>query len=360
MTTLSDKHFIMIGSYAEADGPGVYTAQLNEGTGELTLLDQVSGLKNPTFLDVDTKSLRVYAISEAAADDGGKRGEAVCLTVDPANGKLSSYSRAATVSAPTCHIQRDRSGKFLVVSSYHGGLIGLVALNEDGTIGELLDVEQHEGTGPNPERQDQPHPHSALFSPDNRFVFIPDLGLDRIVAYAVDPKNKVLELSGETKLHPGAGPRHMVFHPSGKFAYVINEIDSSLTAFAYESESGQLNPIQTLSTLPMTYEGDNICAEVTVSEDGNYLYGSNRGHDSIVVCKIDNGSGKLSVIEHVSTEGRHPRHFTLTPGGRYLIAANRDTDNVVTYRVDSGSGRLEFTGYTLSVSKPVCVKPCYL
>jgi 6-phosphogluconolactonase len=268
-------------------------------------------------------------------------------------------NRADTVAAPTCHIQRDSSSRFLVVASYHGGMAGLVALTDDGRIGELLDTEQYEGHGINPERQDRPHPHSSFFSPDGKYLFIQDLGLDRINSYTIDSAAGKLIPHGSISTHPGAGPRHLAFRPDGLFAYVINEIDSTVTAFAYDADSGQLTTLETVSTLPEGFDGENTCAEITVSGDGKFLYGSNRGHDSIVIYAIDPASGKLTLVDHISVQGGHPRHFALTPSGNYLIAANRDTNNIVTFRVDKDTGMLEYTGKNITVSKPVCVQPFY-
>lgn len=349
---------VFAGSYAEASDFGVYVYSLDEHTGALTLLHQVSGLKNPTFLHLDAEKLKLYSISEEEAD-GGKAGGAVSFRIDPAQGRLTEINRRITVPATTCHIQKDDSDRFLIVTSYHGGMVGLMALEEDGRIGETLDVRQHEGQGAHPERQTQPHPHSSFFSPDRRYLYVPDLGIDRIRAYSLDTASKKLHPHGDTVLHAGAGPRHMVFHPNGKFAYVINEIDSTVTSFRYEDETGALHTIDTVSTLPAGFEGENICAEIAVSANGTYLYGSNRGHDSIVVYAIDPNSGRLSLVEHVSTEGRHPRHFALTPGGRFLIAANRDTNNIATFRVDEATGKLQFTGHSIEASKPVCIQAAY-
>lgn len=356
---MTQRMLVCIGSYAEAADSGVYVYALQEETGELTLLDQVSGLRNPTFLNVDAPGRKVYAIADRVTESGSKVAEAVAFSIEPDTGTLNELNRVVTVEDPTCHIQRNEKEAVLIQVSYHGGKVGLVSLTEDGLIGKLLDVSQHEGHSVDPERQDRPHPHSAFYSPDRQYLFVPDLGLDVIRSYTVDYGQGKLKYHGDTKLHPGAGPRHMVFHPGGQLAYVINELDSTITAFQYDASAGQLHTLETVSTLPAGYTGENGCAEITVSEDGRYLYGSNRGHDSIVVYAIDSDSGKLSVVEHVSTQGGHPRHFALTPGGSFLIAANRDSNNVVTFRVDRSTGRLQPTGHSVQVSKPVCVQPAY-
>lgn len=357
--TTSSKLLVFAGSYAEPEGSGVYAYSFDESNGSLSLLDEFAGLKNPTFLNVDAQNRKLYAIGETTSATGQKVGEAASFSIDPVKGTLSLLNRGETVGAPTCHIQRDKSSRHLIVVSYHGGMVGLVALTEEGQVGELLDVKQHEGKGAHPERQDRPHPHSSFFSPDGRYLFVQDLGLDVIRVYTIDESKGQLVLHGETKTHPGAGPRHLTFHPNGKFAFVINEVDSTITAFSYNAQAGQLAEIENVPTLPSDFEGENTCAEIAVSEDGAYLYGSNRGHDSIVVYAIDANTGKLSLVEHVSAQGEHPRHFALTPGGKYMLVANRDTNNIATFKVDQSSGRLEFTGQNTTVSKPVCVQPFY-
>lgn len=355
MAEHSENMLVFIGSYAESANDGVYVYRMDTATGALKELDRVPGLQNPTFLSLDAEKKRLYAIAERLVE-GKRQGAAVTYQIDPTRGKLLELNRVDTVDTPTCHIQRDAEDQFIVTVSYSGGKVGLNGIGEDAAIGKLLDMKQHEGNSVHPQRQEKPHPHSAFFSPDNRFVFIPDLGLDRIVAYRLNTEEGKLEFHGDTALHPGAGPRHMAFHPSGAYAYVINELDSTVTSFRYDAAAGTLQTLEVVSTLPDGYEGESYCAEVQVSPDGAYLYGSNRGHDSIVVYAIDRVTGMLTAVEFAPTRGGHPRHFSLSPNGRFLIAANRDSDNIVVFRVDPDTGKLEYTGNTVQTSKPVCVK----
>lgn len=353
--TDKQKMLVFVGSYAEAADSGVYVYGMDMETGGLTELDRVSGVQNPSFLNLDAAKNRLYAIGERL-EDGRRFGAAVSFAIDSVQGKLRELNRAGTVETTTCHIQRDAGDRFLVVASYSGGQVGLVKIGADGTIGELLDAKQHEGGSVHPERQDRPHPHSAFFSPDNRYVFVPDLGMDRIRAYRLNPEAGKLEFHGDTTVQPGAGPRHLAFHPGGQYAYVINELDSTITSFRYDAAAGTLQTLEVASTLPAGFEGENATAEVQISPDGNYLYGSNRGHDSIVVYAIDAETGKLTLVGHTSTRGGHPRHFSLSPEGDFLLAANRDSDNIVVFRIDKETGKLAYTGNTVQVSKPVCVK----
>ncbi|WP_169081539.1 lactonase family protein [Paenibacillus sp. PL91] len=360
MTVEQQRLLVFAGSYAEAEESGVYVYAFDEESGTLTLTDEFVGLKNPTFLNVDANRKLLYAIAETVNQEGQKVGEAASFSIDAAKGSIQIKNRAITVDSTTCHIQRDADSRFLTVTSYHGGMIGLISITEDGAIGEVLDVQQHEGSSQHPERQDRPHPHSSFYSPDGRYLLISDLGLDRIVTYALDAANGKLVRQSEVALQPGAGPRHLSFHPNGKFVYVINEVDSTITSFAYGSETGELTTLETVSTLPDTFKDENSCAEITISADGKYVYGSNRGHDSIVVYAIDAKTGLLSLVQHISVEGGHPRHFALTPSGRYLLAANRDTNNIAVFTVDKDNGKLTYTGKSVTVSKPVCVAPVYL
>ncbi|WP_424768924.1 lactonase family protein [Paenibacillus sp. sgz302251] len=357
MTVDQQRLLVFAGSYAEPEDSGVYVYAFDEDKGILSLTDEYAGLKNPTFLNVDADRGILYSIGETVNSEGHKVGEAAVFAIDSAKGTISLIQRELTVDSTTCHIQRDANSRYLTVTSYHGGMIGLLSLLEDGKIGKVLDIQQHVKSS---EHRDRPHPHSSFFSPDERFLLISDLGLDRIVTYSIDKANNKLMRHGEIALHSGAGPRHLTFHPNGKFVYAINELDSTITAFDYDAETGLLAIKETVSTLPADFNGDNGCAEIAISADGKYVYGSNRGHDSIVVFAVEEQSGLLSIVQHISVQGGHPRHFALTPSGRYLLAANRDTNNIVIFNVNQENGKLNNSGNSVTVSKPVCVIPVYL
>ncbi|WP_342565894.1 lactonase family protein [Paenibacillus sp. FSL R7-0345] len=358
------KLLLFTGSYASAEDNGVQVYEFDgEAGGTLKLVDSVQGIANPTFVNVDTAKHRLYAIGEKLNSEGVKEGEVVTFAIDPQTGSLTELSRIGTMPASaagqttTCHINRDAASEVIVVCSYHGGLVGLLSTDADGTPVRLTDTAVHTGKGTVP-GQEKPHPHSAVFSPDERFLFVSDLGLDLIRTYLVNREAGTLEVQGEIKVEAGAGPRHFVFHPDGKSAYVINELNSTVTSFLYNSESGTLKTAVTVPTLPADYSyTDNGCAEIAFSKDGRFLYGSNRGHDSIVVYTVNAETAELTVVEHVSTRGGHPRHFTVTPDGQYLIVANRDGNNLVVFALDTATGRLTFTGNEAETSKPVCVKP---
>lgn len=348
---------VYVGSYAEKHESGIEVFEFNEQTGQLTKTGEYVGLKNPTFLNVDVANKQLYAISEIVNEDGSKSGEVARFTIDTEAGTLTFAESMPSETASTCHVQRDQAGQFLTVTSYHGGTIALIQLNSDGSFGKVVDVAKHSGTSVDPERQDRPHPHSSFYSPDGKYLFVQDLGLDLIVGYSVNQQNGKLTRVNETKLAPGSGPRHLTFHPSAPYAYVINELNSTVTVFEYDASIGELTEIQTLSTLPADFVGENGCAEITISADGKFVYGSNRGHDSIVVYEVNGKDGKLTTIQHISTAGGHPRHFALTPNGEYLLVANRDGNNIVTFKCNANNGLLENTGVEVQSSKPVCVLP---
>jgi 6-phosphogluconolactonase len=344
-----------IGSYTEASSPGVYVCANNAATGELTITGSVDGLKNPTFLDIDQPALRLYALSEGVDEQGHRYGEASAYTIDPTSAQLTLLNRQRTVASPTCHITLDHSHRSLIVSSYHAGLIGINPIDEDGRIAPLAQAHQHSGASVLP-IQSQPRAHSVTMDRLNRYAFACDLGLDRIISYKLDAQNQQLAPHLETVIAPGSGPRHFKFHPALPYGYVINELNATITAFSYDELRGQLTTIQTVPTLPASYNGDNACADIHISPDGRFVYGSNRGHDSIVVYAIDPVDGSLSFVEHASTLGQHPRGFTISPDGRFVLVANRDTNDVVTFNRDAQSGRLLPTGHVLHVVKPVYIQ----
>lgn len=353
---MEQRLFIYVGCYAEADASGIYVYEFDEGTGQITRCDMISGLRNPTFLTTDTDRKKLYSIAEITNQAGIRLAEVVSFSMNDLTGKLTQLNRAMSLDAPTCHIQIDKQNQYLIVSSYHGGKIGLVSLRDDGQMGMLLDVQQHYGSGSHPQ-QHQPHPHAAYFSPDEQHVYVTDLGLDCIKWYTIDKEQHVFVTQGEFTVPPGSGPRHLTFHPNGKFVYVINELSSTISIFHYNSQSGVLSLLDTTSTLPSHYRGENACAEIVLSADGRFLYGSNRGDNSLVIYNIHPTTGFLTVIDYVSTEGNHPRHFALTPSGKHMIIANRDTNNLTIFQVDAKTGKLTYTGCSIPVNKPVCVKP---
>jgi len=347
---------LYVGTYTSGKSEGIYVYKFDLSSGEFKHLSTAKGVVDPSFLAIDPRRRHLYAVNEIE-EFGGKPGGAVsAFKVDPQTGSLQFLNQQPSLGGAPCHVTVDKIGKFVLVANYVGGNAAVLPINDSG-LGTPVDMVQHGGSSVNPERQKGPHAHNVVLDKTNRHAFVTDLGLDKIMIYRFDGRNGKLTPNSApwVKLKPGAGPRHFTFHPNGRWAYVINELDSTFTAFTYVSGSGSLKEMQTVSTLPTGFSGENSCADVHVSPSGKFLYGSNRGHDSIVVFSINPGTGKLTFVEHVSTGGKTPRNFTIDPSGAFLLAANQKSDNVVSFRIDATSGRLRPTGHVAEIPTPVCL-----
>ena len=362
----STKYFVYVGTYTQAgsESKGIYAYRFDAATNQIAPIGLAAATTNPSFLAVHPNRRFVYAVNEVSDYKGQKSGAVTAFAIDRATGKLNQLNQVASRGGDPCYITIDKSGKFVLVANYGGGSVAVLPILEDGRLGEAAAFVQHSGHGTNPQRQEGPHAHSIDVSPDDRFAIVDDLGLDETLVYAFDStKGAVTGGSGVSKsdlmivkADPGAGPRHFAMHPSGKFGYVINEMQSSVSAFRYDSTTGELQPIQKVSTLPKDFSGENTGAEIQIAPSGKFLYASNRGHDSIAVFAIDKNQGKLTPVEYVSTKGASPRNFEIAPGGSLLFAANEKSDNIVLFRISAQTGRLTPTGKALEIAQPVCVK----
>ncbi len=350
-----EEYLTYFGTYTRGDSEsdGVYVSRLS-AVGKLSPPELAAETPNPSFLAIHPNNRFLYSASEMSGDPGG----AVSAFAIGGDGKLTLLNTVSSRGGGPCHLNVDATGRCLVVANYGSGSVAAMPVNADGSLGEAAGFIQHEGSSVDPRRQKGPHAHSVNFSPDNRFVIAADLGLDKLLVYRVDPANATLDPHDPpfAEVKPGSGPRHFTFHPNGKFAYVINEMASTVTAFAWDAQAGTLSEIETLSTLPAGFDGSNHTAEVRVHPSGRFLYGSNRGHDSIAVFAIGQETGKLQFIETTPSGGTRPRNFSPTPDGRFLVAANQDTNNVVVFQVDQESGRLTPAGSEITVGSPVCVR----
>jgi 6-phosphogluconolactonase len=313
---------------------------------------------NPSFLAIHPSGKFLYAVNEVGDFGGARSGAVSAFAFDAKAGKLTFLNQASSRGADPCYVVADSTGKNVLLANYSSGTVAVVRLGKDGRLGEASMVIQHTGSSVDKARQEGPHAHSINLSADNRFAIAADLGLDKLLVYRFDAERGTLEANDPpfAKVNPGAGPRHFAFHPNGRFAYVINEMRSTVTAFSYDPARGVLGNLQTLSTLPPGFSGQNDDAEVRVHPSGKFLYGSNRGHDSIAEFKIDPERGTLTLVGNTPTQGKTPRDFNLDPTGANLFAANQDSDNVVIFRIDAATGRLTPTGHVLSVPSPVCVR----
>ncbi|GCE30828.1 hypothetical protein KDA_63120 [Dictyobacter alpinus] len=344
--------YVYIGSYAEKDDQGIYVYTLDRATGKLSPVSSVAGIENPSFLTMTPDQSYVYAVSETTSEPGA----VAAFAVDPQSKELTLLNQQSTGGAAPCHLIFDGTHNHLVVVNYSGGSICLYPLDKDGRIGKLADTIQHHGQSINPDRQEAAHPHSANLTPDGTHIFVPDLGQDKIFCYKIDEEAQKLVLQGETTVKAGSGPRHFTFHPTRNYAYVINELSSTITAFMYEPATQSLYAIQTISTLPEGYQGESTAAEIKIHPSGKFLYGSNRGHDSIVTFALDATSGLLTLIGHISSFGETPRNFALTPEGDFLLVANQDGNNVVTYKLDGQTGKVSTTKEIVDIAHPVCIQ----
>jgi 6-phosphogluconolactonase len=351
------RYRIYVGTYTEKSSKGIYAFRFDPVSGETDSIGLVAETTNPSFLAVDPNFRYLYAVNEVANFRGGHTGGVSVFATNYHTGKLALLQQVSSLGAGPAHLSLDKTGRYLLVANYDSGNIAILPIKKDGRLGPRTGFVQHTGSSVDKERQAGPHAHDILPSNNNQFVLTADLGLDELLVYRFDPKNGSLtpDHPAFAKVRPGAGPRHFAFAPSDKFVYLVNEMASTVTVFAFNTDSGGLQELQTISTLPAGFGGENTTAEIAVDAMGKFLYVSNRGDDSIVVFAIDPGSGKLSLVERVPTGGKTPRHFTLDPTGKWLFAANQDSNDITIFRVNPGSGRLTPTSQVLQVGTPVCV-----
>jgi 6-phosphogluconolactonase len=349
---------VYIGTYTGETSKGIYLSRLNPATGALSPAELAVETKNPSFLAIHPNRQFVYAVSEVADADNKPTGAVSAFAVEPGSGKLKLLNHQSSHGAGPCHLVVDAAGKNVLVANYGGGSCAVLPIGGDGKLATATAAIQHTGKSVNPGRQEGPHAHSINLDPANRFAFVADLGLDKVLVYRFDAARGTLTANDPpaAAVAPGAGPRHYAFHPSGKFAYVINEIANTVTAFTYDAARGALKELQTISTLPEGYKETSHTAEVVVHPSGKFLYGSNRGHDSLAIFAIDPATGKLTARGHQPTGGKTPRNFSIEPSGKWLLAENQGSGTIVVLQVDPQTGGLTPSGHKLEVPSPVCVR----
>jgi 6-phosphogluconolactonase len=351
----SAEYWTFFGTYTGAKSKGIYAAKFDTRTGKFGAPQLAAEMTNPTFLAVHPNGKTLYAIGEIG-NFGGKKSGSVAAFKIGADGKLTLLNTQSSGGAGPCHVMVDATGKCVLAANYGGGSVTSVPVKEDGSLAEPGSFIQHTGSSVNQQRQEAPHGHCIVPDPGNRFALGCDLGLDQVLIYKLDQTKATLTPNepafGSTER--GAGPRHLAFHPSGKFVFVINELDCTMTTFAWDGQKGVLTALGSVSTLPGERQRGYSTAEVQVHPNGKFVYGSNRGHDSIVVFSVDEKTGKLTRVQNESTQGKTPRHFTLDPSGKFLIAENQGSDNAFVFAVDAASGKLTPTGEKIEVGAPVC------
>lgn len=348
--------FVGTSTTPESGSRGIYAVNLDPATGALSESSVAAETPFPGFLAWHPRAPILYALHDQRTGAAPLGSGVAAFDTTPAPTALRFRNREVADKASTTHLAVDSNGRVIVAVSYGGGYVAAWPLRTDGSIGPRSAFVAHAGPlGPNRARQDKPHPHSVTFSPDDRYVYVCDLALDAVIVYAVDPSTATLREASRATVAPGAGPRHSKISADGRFLYVLNELDGTVTTFARDPASGALTSIQTVGTLPEDFRGPNTSAEIRLHPNGRFVYVSNRGHDSIAVLARDPDSGKLTRVQIVSSGGQHPRNFELSPDGAWLVCANRDSDNLVAFRVDPATGRLSDTGHRARVPKPICV-----
>lgn len=354
------KQRVYFGTYTGQSSKGIYRSELDLASGKLSPAVVAGEVANPSFLAIAPNQKFLYAVGELSDVNGKKGGAVNAFAIDPDTGNLKLLNQQSSMGAGPCHIVVDRTGKNALVANYGGGSAAVLPIQSDGKISEASGFVQHQGSSAVKGRQEAPHAHSINVDAGNRFAFVADLGLDKVLVYRLDTDKGTITPNDPpaVSLEPGSGPRHFAFHPSGKYAYVINEILLTVTSFRYDADKGVLTPQQTITTLPdgVTNRQGMSTAEIQVHPSGKFLYGSNRGHHSIAIFSIDQATGKLTAIGHQGEGIKTPRNFGIDPTGNYLLVANQDGDSIVVFRIDPSSGQLKPTGSTASVPKPVCVK----
>jgi len=345
------------GTATQGSSNGIYVSTFDEATGTLSPPRLAAAVGNPGFLAAHPGQPRVYSISGSRAADGTWKEEVIAFTVQ-ADGRLAQLNTQPSQGDGPCHISVDASGRVLLLANYNGGTVVSYPIRDDGSLGPAASTLQHQGSSVNPRRQTSPHPHGIHLGPTQAHAYVPDLGLDKVMIYRLDAAGGRLlpNVPAHASTEPGGGPRHLAFHPNGRYAYVNLEITSRVAAYRVDAATGALEGFQVLSSLPpgVVVEG-NSTAEIAVRPDGRFLYVSNRGHDSIAVFAIDPQDGSLRFIEATPTGGRMPRHFGLVPEGRFLVAANQNSGNVTVLRIDAERGTLSRTGGEVAVDRPTYV-----
>jgi 6-phosphogluconolactonase len=349
---------VYVGTYTSGKSVGIYLYRLDLGDGSLKHAGTTAGVSNPSYLTIDPARRRLYAVNEVEEFEGSPGGAVSAFEIEPKTGALRLLNQRRSMGAAPCYITVADSGRFVLVANYVGGNVAVLPVLKDGSLGEPTQVEQLKGSGPNRERQEAPHAHCILLDRANEHAYACDLGTDKVMVYRFDRRTGKLTPNAQpsVSLKPGAGPRHMTFHPNGRVAYVLNELDATITAFTLDVQRGTLGELETVATLPADFKGANTSADIHVAPGGKFLYCSNRGHDSIATFRIDPGTGRLTLLGHTPTEGETPRNFVIDPTGAFLLAANQKSDTVVTFRIDPQTGALRPTGHSAAVPTPVCLK----
>jgi 6-phosphogluconolactonase len=343
---------IYVGTYSK----GIYGFRYDASSANLEPVGYLGEIENPSFLILHPNHQYLYAVSELTGH-GNPTGGVAAFSINRENGKLTMLNKRPSEGSAPCHLALDKTSKMLMVANYVTGTVSSFPVLEDGSLGELASLMRGSGHGPDKSRQEGSHAHEVVVSADNRFAFVPDLGADHIRVYKVDPATAKMTPNNPAfvQMNAGSGPRHLVFSANEKFAYIISELASTITVFAYHLENGSMTELQTVPTLPPDFKGENGAAEIKIDYSGHFLYASNRGYDSIAVFTINQENGHLSEVQIEKIEGKMPRHIVFDPEGTHLLAANQKSDNILVFKVDQMSGKITPTGQNIPSPSPVCL-----
>ena len=355
---VKQKEILYVGTSSSRGSQGIYVFEFNRDSLIFSLKQTLPELINPNFLEIHPSGKTLYSVNVGTDAEGNRVDLVSSFSIDQENGTLELLNQVPAHGTGACHVHLDKTGKYVYISFYRSGSLAVFNVHPDGSIGDSIQTITYEGSSFNKPRQDAPHVHSALVSSDNQYVYIADLGTDKIMIHSIDHQTGKLNPASMpwASSPPGAGPRHLTFHPDKPYLYLAEELSSSTSLFYQDHSSGSLTLIQTIPTLPENFNEPNSVADIHAHPEGKFLYVSNRGHNSLVIYSINSKDGKLTVVGHQSTLGGHPRNFHIEPEGDLLLAANRDTDNIAVFRRDKATGLLNYTEVLLNVPAPVCLK----
>ena len=352
------KEILYVGTWSLRDSKGVYVFEFDRVRGKLKLLQTIHAQRGSNFLEPHASGKFLYTVNKASLDEMKNSGSVSAFRIDSKTGTLSLLNERPSYGNDPCHVNIDKTGKWAFVSNYSEGNFVVLPIFDDGLLGSSSDSRKHLGGSVNPERQTKSHVHAAMISPDNRFVVVADLGTDKVFSYKFDVSSGRISDADKpyAEVRPGCGPRHIAFHPSGKYVYVSEELTSTVAVFSYDKEKGALDVISdSVACLPSSFTGTSWLADIHTDPKGNFLYASNRGHNSLSIFKIL-PSGQIQLIGHEDTRGKTPRNFLVDKKGEYVLVANQDTDNIVVFKRDQKTGKLRYTGNQYKVPAPVCLK----
>ncbi len=345
-----------IGTYTNGKCKGIYLSRLDLQTGALSAPELVAEASNPSFLAIHPSNQYLYAVNEDATTKGEHTGSVSAFALDAGSGKLTPLNKQSSKGEAPCHISIDKTGRNALVVNYSSGSVIVLPIQEDGHLVEASCHIQHTGSSVDKSRQKEAHAHSVFLDPSNSYAIVSDLGNDKVYSYKLNTEGGTLSEVGTATMKPGAGPRHYAFHPNGKWGYVINELDNTVTQTNFDKSTGKMSVVKSYSTLPKGYNKTSYCSEILVHPNGKFLYGSNRLHDSIAIFSIDQSNGDLKLLGTEPTQGKYPRNFSIDPSGKFMLVANQNEGGITVFHVDSETGMLKSTGHRLDLDHPVCIK----